>query len=77
MIAAHAGWIAQLASHFRGEGRLGHITIATVWPAFGMLLGPPNVSHVHLPGEYLAVPLITGLHLLALKNQQPGFIDLP
>lgn len=38
---------------------------------------PLCVSHTEPPGEYFLRLLLSGLQLLALKNQQPGFIDLP
>lgn len=64
---------------FGGEGQLSHIKKAqrlrraSVWHA----ARPLRVSHTELPGEYFLTLLITSLLLLALRNQPPGFIDLP
>ena len=76
-----AFWIdRQSASYLRGEGQPGHIkSLALVATApFGMRLHlRAFIMADSPPGAGFLAPLITGLHLPALRNQQSGFIDLP
>lgn len=77
MIPAHARWIAGLRLTLEAKASLAILKAQqrrcnTVWHAAQRL----RVTHTESPGEYFLPPLITGLHLLALRNQQPGFIDL-
>lgn len=78
MIAARCRWIARrcLTSEAKANPAIlqaQQCRHSTAWHA----AGPLCVSHIESPGEYFLPLLITGLHLLALRNQQPGFIDLP
>ena len=70
----------QSASYLGGEGQPGHIkSLAPVATAlFGMRLHLcAFIMADSVPGGGFLAPLITGLHLPALRNQQSGFIDLP
>ena len=78
MIPAHGRWIARRRLTSEAKASLAVLKAqqchrGALWHA----ARPPCVSHTESPGEYFLPPLITGLHLLALRNQQPGFIDLP
>lgn len=77
MIPAHGRWIAGPRLALEAKASVATLTKQcrrrTVWNAALI----PCVSHIESPGEYSLPLLITGLHLLALRNQQPGFIDLP
>lgn len=78
MILAHGRWIAR--RHHAPEAKASLVILqaqqrrhSAVWHAARRQC----VSHLESPGEYFLALLITSLHLLALRNQQPGFIDLP
>lgn len=78
MIPAHGRWIARRCLTSEAKASLAILQAqqrrrSTVWHA----ARPLRVSHIESPGEYFLPLLITGPHLLALRNQQPGFIDLP
>ncbi len=78
MIPAHGRWIVRRCLTSDAKASLAILQAqqrrhSTVWHA----ARPLCVSHIESPGEYFLPLLITGLHLLALRNQQPGFIDLP